>query len=391
MKTTQWRFYIMSNVNLIVQIMNALNNKYVQREKEIEAVFLGLLSRQHVLLIGSAGTSKSALIMDIANSIQDANYFQWLLTKFTKEEELFGSLNLDSLENGVYERNTTYKLPQANTAFLDEIFKSNSAILNSLLTMLNERLYYNYSSPIEVPLSTLIGASNEYPEDDSLIALFDRFLLRREVEYIKEDKDFERMLVIDGDAIQIPTITLSELENMQYLCSLVTIPNDIIQNLVRIRADLKNEGIQPSDRRYKQSLSILKAKAFLAGRIVVELDDLEILTDILWEEISQKPKVESIIQKLDVVTYEIKELVSVMVDLREEGGKINQETDLKRRSEILLDLVKKASDISKELESLKVKYSNIWNDEYSQAVQHECENIQRFKETLAQQMTVVAE
>lgn len=379
------------SVNVIVNIMNALNRKYVQREKEIEAVFLGLLSRQHVLLIGSAGTSKSALIMDIAKSIKDANYFQWLLTKFTKEEELFGSLNLDALEQGIYERNTKFKLPEANFSFLDEIFKTNSAILNSLLTMLNERLYYNYSSPINVPLSTLIGASNEYPEDDSLIALFDRFLLRREVEYINDDSDFERMLMIDGDEIEIPTITLKELDNMQYLCSLVTIPNEIIQNLVRIRADLKNEGIQPSDRRYKQSLSILKAKAFLAGRTYVVLDDLEILTDILWEEISQKPKVESIIQKLDVVTHEINELVSVMVDLKDEGNKINQVSDLKRRSEIMLDLVKKASDITKELESLKHKYSNIWNDEYSQAVQRECDNIQVFKQTLAQKMTVVAE
>src|SRR5699024_10820526 len=157
---------MMANFEKLMEIKNALNGKFFEREKEVEALLVALLSQQHMLLIGPAGTAKSQLATELANIISESNYFQWLLTRFTTPEELFGPLNLKELEQGVYKRNTANKLPEAEISFLDEIFKSNSAILNSLLTLINERLFYNNGSPEETPIMTIVGASNEYPEED---------------------------------------------------------------------------------------------------------------------------------------------------------------------------------------------------------------------------------
>ena len=101
-----------------------------------------------MLMIGPAGTAKSALSVELAKIVQGTEYFQWLLTRFSTPEEVFGPLSLKDLEQGVYKRNTTTKMPEANLVFLDEIFKANSAILNSLLTLINERLFYNNGTPV---------------------------------------------------------------------------------------------------------------------------------------------------------------------------------------------------------------------------------------------------
>ncbi|MBO1913292.1 AAA family ATPase, partial [Microvirga sp. 3-52] len=122
-------------------------------------------------------------------------YFQWLLTRFSTPEEVFGPLSLKDLEQGVYKRNTATKMPEAHLVFLDEVFKANSAILNSLLTLINERLFYNSGPPTRVPIISVIGASNEYPEEDeNLEALFDRFILRFEVKRIEEEANFISMM-----------------------------------------------------------------------------------------------------------------------------------------------------------------------------------------------------
>ena len=111
------------------------------------------------------------------------------ITAFTTPEDMFGPVSLSELEKGVYKRNTDHKMPAAHLSFLDEIFKANSAILNALPTLINERLFYNNGIPHETPLISVIGASNEYPEEgEGLEALFDRFLLRFEVEYIGEGR-----------------------------------------------------------------------------------------------------------------------------------------------------------------------------------------------------------
>lgn len=335
----------------IQKIKEALTKKFFEREQEIEGILTAILARQHVLLIGPAGTGKSALSAELKNIIKGSNYFQWLLTRFSTPEELFGVLSLKELEQGIYKRNTSGKLPEAHFAFLDEIFKANSAILNSLLTLINERLFYNNGTPFKAPLITLIGSSNEYPEEgEGLEALFDRFLLRFEVNYLKEERTFIDMLKGNGQNVEIPSISLEELVQYQFMVDLVNIPDDVCEALAEIRRRLHDEGIFPSDRRFKQSLSLLRAKAFLEGRTEVVVNDIMLLANSLWETIDQKNMVTQIVREnaQDKVTMLIEEYTEVIAELIDS---IKNDTS----TETNVEVRKKLKEIEKDLKELKGK------------------------------------
>lgn len=317
--------------NKLEEIRQALNSKFFERENEVEGILVALLSRQHMLMIGPAGTAKSALSSELSKIIEGSAYFQWLLTKFSTPEEVFGPLSLKGLEHGVYQRIITSKMPEANIVFLDEIFKANSAILNSLLTLINERLFYNNGSPVQVPLMSVIGASNEYPEEEEgLDALFDRFLLRFEIDFIADETNFVSMLKAAGQTIQMPFMTMEELLHLQFLTDRVVIPDEVYKALSKIRVELKDKGIRPSDRRFKQSLSVLQAKAMINQRQVVQMDDIAILENVLWEKVKQKDAVSYIIRNHahDVITQTLYSLqneanevfYSILQDQSSEAG-----------------------------------------------------------------------
>ena len=314
----------MTNTNFtkLEEIKKALNAKFFERKEEVEGILVALLSRQHMLMIGPAGTAKSALSVELAKIVQGTDYFQWLLTRFSTPEEVFGPLSLKDLEQGVYKRNTATKMPEANLVFLDEIFKANSAILNSLLTLINERLFYNNGTPVKVPLMSVIGASNEYPEEgEGLEALFDRFLLRFELDYIADEMNFVSMMKGTGQNQVMPSMTMDELVQLQFFTDMVTIPDEVYETLSKIRNELRDEGIRPSDRRFKQSLSVLQAKALINQRQIVKVDDIVILENALWETVDQKDKVSLIVRshaqdvvtrKLDTIQEEASEIFSFM-------------------------------------------------------------------------------
>ena len=286
------------------QIQQCLNRKFYDREAEIEALMTALLSRQHILFIGPAGTGKSALSSMLGEIVEGSMYFQHLLTPFSTPEELFGVLSLKDLEQGIYKRNIERMLPEAHFAFIDEIFKANSAILNSLLTLINERIFYNNGVPVAAPLMTLVGSSNEYIEEgEGLEALFDRFLLRYEVDYIREENSFISMLKNDQE-IQVPKLTLSELFQHQECVKEIGISDTIYKALAKVRIKLRDEGIRPSDRRFKQSLSLLRAKAYLDGRAHVNRTDLVVLKHVLWENVEQKEKTAEILHEIAHDTVE---------------------------------------------------------------------------------------
>lgn len=294
----------MMSFNRLQQIQQSLNNKFYDREEEIEALMMALLSRQHILFIGPAGTGKSALSSMLGEIVEGSQYFQHLLTPFSTPEELFGMLSLKDLEQGIYKRNISGMLPEAHFSFIDEIFKANSAILNSLLTLINERVFYNNGVPIQSPLMTLVGSSNEYIEEgEGLEALFDRFLLRYEVDYIREQDSFIAMLK-NEQVTEVPKLTLRELAEHQRLVEHVRIPESIYTTLAKIRQGLFDEGIRPSDRRFKQSLSIIKSKAYLDNRLELQRNDLIVLANVLWESIEQRERTEEIINDIVLDTLE---------------------------------------------------------------------------------------
>ncbi|OGE23979.1 MAG: hypothetical protein A3J42_05175 [Candidatus Dadabacteria bacterium RIFCSPHIGHO2_12_FULL_53_21] len=280
------------------KIRSDLKSRYFERDDVIDGAFCALLTGSHLLLIGPPGTAKSQLANEICRKITGARYFQWLLTKFTTPEELFGAVSLKGLENDEYRRVTSGKLPEAHIAFLDEVFKASSSILNTLLTIMNERIFYNGTEKVRIPLISLFGASNELPsEEDELEALYDRFLLRYVVDYIKEDFRFLKMLNTENEISVEGVITSEELDSCREEAGRVKLPSNILKLISRIRKDLAKKGITPSDRRYKQSVSLLKSRAYLEGRSEVSEDDLRFLENVLWREPGEKAEIQSVIHQ----------------------------------------------------------------------------------------------
>ena len=264
-----------------VELQKQLNHYHIERYDEVQLASVALLSKYHIVLIGPPGTAKSMLAEDLVNVFQGAKLFKYLLGKFTNPEELFGPWNIPLLEQGKYERITTNKMPDAHIAFLDEFFKANSAIQNSQLTILNERVFDNGTERQPVPLMTLFAASNEMPEGEELWALFDRFHFRKIVTYIQEPGNFIKMLR-QPDIREYPDMSISDLWQAQEEVADISVGDHVYDSLTEIRGALQMQGIEPSDRRFRQSVRALQASAYLAGRDAVSDDDYDVLTHMYW-------------------------------------------------------------------------------------------------------------
>jgi MoxR-like ATPase len=237
------------------------------------------------------GAAKSALASAIVASIEGATGFTWLMSKFSTPEEVFGPVSLQALQQGRFERLTTRKLPEAHIALLDEIFKSNSAILNACLTLMNERQFMNGTAVVDCPLITLIGASNELPDGDDLEALFDRFALRLVVPYIADPDNVKRLLS-EKSSVPAATITLEELVACQEEAAAVDVPDAFIDVLVdAVKPKLEEQGVRASDRRWQHIVRFLQAYAYLDGKDAVTVDHFDVLPDLLWRDPSSRPAI----------------------------------------------------------------------------------------------------
>lgn len=286
----------------LLALRDELQQAFLERGELIDGALAALLAARNLLIVGPPGTAKSMLADELCRRIEGARYFQWLLTRFTAPEELFGAVSLKGLEQDDYRRVTTHKLPEAHIAFLDEVFKANSSILNSILSIINERRFHNGQRVHQVPLITLFGASNELPEDDELTALYDRFLLRFTVGYIEEDFRFLRMLETPPPEARV-RLTLEELTALQQAADQQEVPARVRRALGEVRRRLGKKQIVASDRRYRQSLALLKAHSYLAGDPQVTDRSLLFLEHALWREPSEQDEVRSTIREV-VLGYE---------------------------------------------------------------------------------------
>ena len=278
------------------QLRSGLATRFPERREVIDGALAAILAGEHVLLLGPPGTAKSALARAIAQAF-GGTYFERLLTKFSTPEELFGAISLKALEQDRFARVTTGKLPEAEFAFVDEVFKANSAILNSLLSLVNERVFHNDGQPVACPLVTMFGASNELPEGRDLEALFDRFLLRFDVDYLLRPANLKLVLTAP-EPLAAPAMKMADLKKAQAEVAKVAVTDETIEALIQIRDACKAEGIIASDRRWKKSLKLAQAAAYMAGEKKTSPEDLSILVDSLWREPKDRPKVARLVGKL---------------------------------------------------------------------------------------------
>ncbi|WP_428421762.1 AAA family ATPase [Methylibium sp.] len=264
-----------------------LEHGLLEREDAVRLALLAALAGEHVLLIGPPGTAKSALARRLQHAFDGARYFERLLTRFSVPEELFGPLSLKALEDDRYERLTDGYLPTAGIAFLDEVFKANSAILNALLTLLNEREFDNGCERLHTPLVCVVGATNEVPADESLQAFYDRFLLRVPVLPVS-DAGFAALLTLDGAAPDAAEpITPGERECLAAARDAVTLDPALIAALADARRYTREQSITVSDRRWRQTVGLLKTAAASSGRSAVSRVDLWLLPYCLAEQPAQ--------------------------------------------------------------------------------------------------------
>jgi len=262
----------------LLGILTALESGLVERRPTIRLALLAALAGEHTLLVGPPGTAKSQLARRLHLAFREARYFERLLTRYTVPEELFGPLSISALEDDRYERQTAGFLPQASIAFIDEVFKANSAILNALLTLLNEREFDNGPRREPCPLISVIGATNEVPEDEVGEAFFDRFLVRLPVAPVSP-QGFRRLL--DLDARQLPSsveaLQESDREAISRAAQKVRVTEEVAGLLGELRAWLAKEQAYVSDRRWVKITWLLKVAAATEGRTALSVWDLWLL------------------------------------------------------------------------------------------------------------------
>lgn len=285
--------------------MRRLQDTFLGKEELVRLLFVSMIAGEHVVMIGPPGTAKSAMARAFAKVI-DASYFDYLLTRFTEPNEVFGPVDIKAFREGNYRRRIDGMLPTTEIAFLDEIFKANSAILNSLLSLLNSRRFTHGNHTVQVPLISLIAASNEVPNDEALSALFDRFLLRVRVDYL-ESYHF-RGLIQKGAALesasisnlgaqspsndageQGPVVSSTELLALRaHFAKMLTCMNEeFLATYKSLVFQIRSEGIGISDRRLVKLLKLFAASAILDGRSQVNDSDLFVMRHI-WNTPEQQ-------------------------------------------------------------------------------------------------------
>lgn len=272
-------------------LLDVLKSEYVGKDEVIDLLGICLVAGENLFLLGPPGTAKSALVRSLASRL-DGRVFDYLLTRFTEPSELFGPFDIRRLREGDLLTNTEGMLPEADVIFLDELLNANSAILNSLLMALNERVFRRGRETRRLGFVLTVGASNRLPEDDALAALFDRFLLR-----VRSDNVPAEMLTSVLEAgwklqqaesrqdVSSRNVSVADLRRMQKCISLVDV-STVRTQYVSLINRLRHAGIEISDRRAVRLQRLAAASAMMCGREKLHVSDLWVMRYI-WDTMEQ--------------------------------------------------------------------------------------------------------
>lgn len=278
------------------EVLAPMKQAFVAKEEVIDLLGIALVSGENIFLHGPPGTAKSALVHDLCARLHGQS-FDYLLTRFTEPNELFGPFDIRKLREGELVTNTEGMLPEASLVFLDELLNANSAILNSLLMALNERIFRRGRETRALPVVSFISASNHLPEDDALRALFDRFLLRVRSDNVPGDR-LADVLTAGWELDHRPPIesalsfdNIRALHTLHAAVQFGTVRGELVALIQRIRA----AGMTVSDRRAVKLQSVVAASALLCGRLEARPSDLWVLKHI-WDTEEQQEPLRGIVQ-----------------------------------------------------------------------------------------------
>jgi len=281
------------------QVLEPLKGSFVSKDEVIDLLGVTLVAGENLFILGPPGTAKSAIVRALSQLV-GGKTFEYLLTRFTEPSELFGPFDIRKLKEGDLETNTEGMLPEASFAFLDELLNANSAILNSLLNVLHERVMRRGKEVRKLPLLCTVGASNHLPEDEALEALFDRFLLRVRCGYADESRLQE---VLEAgwkleSKQQEPQVAVS-IEDLRWLNEQISTVN--LQPIYSVLLDrihrMREAGLPLSDRRAVKLQRIIASSALLCGRLEAQVSDLWVLRHV-WDNEEQIEMLQALVDEV---------------------------------------------------------------------------------------------
>jgi MoxR-like ATPase len=325
---------------LTAEVLSSLKAAFVGKDEIVDLLGVCLAGSENLFLLGPPGTAKSALVQQLARRI-DGRVFDYLLTRFTEPNELFGPFDIRKLREGDLVTNTEGMLPEAALVFLDELLNANSAILNSLLMVLNERIFRRGRETRQLPLLMVVGASNRLPEDDALAALFDRFLLRVRCDNVAPDRLGDVLSagwkLDQGQVEAAPMMSVDEIRQVQSLVAEVDL-SPARSAYLDVVHKLRAAGIPLSDRRAVKLQRLIAASAALCNRAKANNTDLWVLRYI-WDVDEQREVIAAIVNPV-VEASHAEILATSHPRARQSDGPDAEELakDLSRLSERLADV-----------------------------------------------------
>ncbi len=324
----------MNNIGRIVEVRNYLNSTFIGREDVVKGVLAGLISGEPTLLIGPPGTAKTSII-DTMSGLINAKYFYYLLTKFTEPEELLGPIDINALKNGEYRNITTGKLPDANIVFLDEIFKSSSAIRNTLLDIMLNRRLPNGTTMMNLDILGIYSASNEITTDEDDMALYDRYPIKIFHNYVErtviKDLLYRGIDIMNNKKVNEPFIGINDVKNLQNevfkrLSLFQKEGEDIMDRYIEAIFQLEENNVLLSDRKKIKLLKIAGAFSILMDSNYITGNDVAMALRYGADSEDDIPKIEAaimdsklenrsdIIQKAATTIEETKSLIQSAED-----------------------------------------------------------------------------